>query len=576
MKPGPHALGATLTECASFEDAGRLALDAALAIAEEALASSAFAGRGRVLRAMVHLRPSDGYKRLLVIERPDVEPKQTGRDAPYLPSATAWRAVAQHRCPVSIDVALGSIRPEAAGAALLVEPSGGFDSHESRQRLLTRAATHVYVMPLRGPRRAIDGMITLEADCRAALGQDFIWPECGARLMLVADVAAPYLTGLPLSPTDAAAPDELLPVIGPSMSAVVEMLRVFAQQDETLLVGGPTGAGKSRLARWCHEQSARRAARFEMLDLSAVPEELQMGELFGWRKGAFTGAVRDNPGCLDRAEGGTVFIDEIDKLSLKSQAGLLHVLEERTYRVLGDGTGDRRADVRFIVGTNADLGAAVRSGRFREDLYYRINVLPVKIPPLDERRDEISSWARYMAQRRHREGGAAGEARLAPDAERLLLASAWPGNLRQLDNIIRRAYALALLGAGAPAGGGDLVLDASHLERALQYEDGRGVASLVDQLTAAARTFALEAERRSASGAPFDLDLADAFRGFVLGTVVMRAGKDEAFRVLGKESLIANRNHHKTLRRELERVSELCRALGHEPRLPFLPPDDKT
>ena len=116
-----------------------------------------------------------------------------------------------------------------------------------------------------------------------------------------------------------------------------------------------------------------------------------MAELFGWRKGAFSGAVKDNPGCVARAEGGTLFIDEIDKLSLKAQAGLLHVLEDRTYRALGEAGSDQKANVRFIVGTNANLPEAVRRGTFREDLYYRINVLPVRVPPLDERRDEIGA-----------------------------------------------------------------------------------------------------------------------------------------------------------------------------------------
>src|SRR5262249_5349857 len=148
-----------------------------------------------------------------------------------------------------------------------------------------------------------------------------------------------------------------LPVIGASMQGVIEMLRVFARQEETVLLSGPTGAGKSRLARWCHSRSPVSGQVFETIDLATVPEELQMAELFGWKNGAFTGEAKDTPGCIARAENGTLFIDEVDKLSLKAQAGLLRVLEDKRYRPLGEGAGDRTASVRFIVGTNADLHA---------------------------------------------------------------------------------------------------------------------------------------------------------------------------------------------------------------------------
>src|SRR5262249_55915466 len=141
-------------------------------------------------------------------------------------------------------------------------------------------------------------------------------------------------------------PDDLLPVIGAATAKIVEVLRVFAQQEETLCITGPTGAGKSRLARWCHARSKRHTRPFEILDLLGVSEELQAGELFGWRKGAFTGAIHDPPGAVARAQGGTLFIDEIDKLTFKTQASLLRLLEERAYRPLGERAGDRRADVR--------------------------------------------------------------------------------------------------------------------------------------------------------------------------------------------------------------------------------------
>ena len=202
--------------------------------------------------------------------------------------------------------------------------------------------THVLVVPLRGPGSAVEGMLSVEARCRAAMGLSFVWPECAPAIQMLADLAAPYVLGLPEQPSSPPAPDEHLPVMGRSMARTLELLNVFVQQDDPIVLGGPTGTGKSRLARWCHAHSLRREGPFEALDLSAVPEELQLAELFGWRRGAFTGAVRDNDGLMARARGGTLFIDEITNLSARSQAGLLHVLEGRTYRSLGDGGAEKK------------------------------------------------------------------------------------------------------------------------------------------------------------------------------------------------------------------------------------------
>jgi DNA-binding NtrC family response regulator len=570
------SLIAALARATTFEDAANAALGALLARAGDELARSPYAGVGRIVRGMAHLRPGDGYRRLVVVERAPEAPVPSGRppgsrggarrsDPPWLPSATAWRWVVEHRVPVAIDVNLGLVDVGASGtaSAVMSEHVPQFNAPESRTRLLERDATHVVVLPLRSPGGVIDGMLAIEADCRAALGEPFIFPACRADLEVLADVAAPYLVTLPLRPVEAAPPDEYLPVIGASMAPVVDMLRVFAEQDETILLLGPTGAGKSRLARWCHEQSGRRGKSFETLDLSTVPEELQMAELFGWKKGAFTGALKDTSGCIARAEDGTLFIDEIDKLSLKAQAGLLRVIEERRYRPLGEDSGDRVAAVRFVVGTNADLFAAVRAHRFREDLYYRINVLPVKVPPLAERRDEIPRWAAYMLERRHRAGNRAGGATLSADAEQALATHSWPGNLRQLDNIVRRAYAMALMRHGSAPGA--LVIESRDVQQALAYEGVAGARVLLELLQLVASAFVSEAERRRAAGASLDLDLADALRGFVLGTAVQKLGsKEDAFRLLGKEAVVQNRNHSKVLKREMERVDALCRALGDE------------
>ncbi|HEX8706085.1 MAG TPA: sigma 54-interacting transcriptional regulator [Myxococcaceae bacterium] len=559
-----------LSKSADFEGAAARTLGSLMRLTEEAIGASKYKGRGKVLRGMVHLRPSGGYLRLAILEQGATEVQSAGNTGPKggisLVSATAWRSVVQHGCPVFIDASLGTLRPYAPQSAEDIEEQlpGSFNSQESRQSFLSRQASHVCVIPLRTVGSGLGGMISLEADCPAAMGQDFIWRDCVERLQLVAEIASPYLTGLPARPVGQVEVDEFLPVVGATMASLLPILNVFAKQEESILISGATGAGKSRLARWCHARSNRSRGPFEVLDLIAVPEDLQMAELFGWKKGAFTGAVKDSLGSIGRAENGTLFIDEIDKLSLKAQAGLLRVLEERTYRVLGDGVGDRPADVRFVIGTNVDLREAVRAGRFREDLYYRINVLPLRVPSLDERRDELPLWANYMVNRRHREQFPNGQARLTPEAAEVLSGRKWPGNLRQLDNIIRRAYTLALVEHGSVP---ELTLQEGHVARALEYEGVTGsgaekAGSLVDAFRAAATAFIAEAKRR---GTPLDLALAEAMVGVVLGQAVQQMGREEAFRVLGRENLLKNRNHHKVLKRELEKVEALYKELGEGP-----------
>jgi transcriptional regulator with AAA-type ATPase domain len=567
MQEDLSSLVVALSKAGDFEDAAARTLSSLMRLTEEEIATSRYKNHGKVLRGMVHLRRSGGYLRLAILEQGATTVKSAGSamEAPNLVSATAWHSVVQHNCPVFIDAILGTLRPYTPQGTDRPEEllPGGFGSQESRQSFLSRQASHVCVIPLRAPGSGIGGMISLEADCPPAMGQDFVWRDCVDRLQMIAEIAAPYLTGLPFPPAPQTEVDEFMPVIGASMANLLPILGVFSQQEESILISGATGAGKSRLARWCHARSNRRKGPFEVLDLISVPEDLQMAELFGWKRGAFTGAVRDSVGSLGRAEGGTLFIDEIDKLSMKAQAGLLRVLEERTYRVLGDGTGDRPADVRFVIGTNVDLREAVRAGRFREDLYYRINVLPLRVPPLDERRDEIPKWAEYMANRRHREQFPSGQARLSPEAEQRLSNRSWPGNLRQLDNIIRRAYTLAMVEYGATP---ELVLKEGHIAQALEYEEAtaetaapRGAPlSLPEAMRAVATAFITEAKRR---GAPLDLGLTEALTGVVLGQAVQELGREEAFRLVGRENLLRNRNHHKVLKRELEKVESLYREL---------------
>jgi Sigma-54 interaction domain len=549
-----------LLDARDFEAAARVTLVTMLAAAEEQLARGALAGKGRMLRGIIHLRPNDSYQRLFGIEHPHGEPVEGIGTAT---SANVWRWVSAHRTAVSLNVKAGTLRAWLGSSAADPERlrrATGIPGMDTRDRMLQREATHVHIVPVQFPADgAVVGMISLEAHLRTPPELDVMSEESRATLDRLARIAAPYLRGLPTQTQPEPLVHPLAPVIGASTADMMRLLAVFSQQDETILLSGKTGVGKSRLARWCHAQSPRRGHPFETVRLLGVPEELQMAELMGWRRGAFTGAVRDTPGALERAEKGTLFIDEIDKLSLKAQAGLLQVLEERRYRPLGDNASERRADVRFIVSTNVDLHSAVRTGEFREDLYYRINVLPVRLPSLEERLDELPSWAEHMFLRRHAESGGDGTPRIADDAMALLQHTPWPGNLRQLDNIVRRAYAIMISDPGD--GVGPPTLSQRHVERALGYEIAHDAPGLLAMLWRAARAFVDEAQRRAPSGLALPLDLADAFRGLVLAAAIERAGLEEAFVLLDLASLLRSRNHHRVLRRELERVRALLRTV---------------
>ena len=559
-----------LREAPTLEKAARLTLSALLKVACAALAQSEFVKKGKIRRAMLHLRPGAGYRQLVVEEAEPRDP-QSGQREHNLFSATAFRWVTEHDQRVEIDVTLARVyvggRRESVEVAN--ELLGEFSSSESRARLLDRSATHLLALPVRARSGAPEGMVSIEAECMAATGLPFIWPACSSTLELLCGIAAPYLISLPSAAGRTMPTDEFLPVVGKAMGSLVEMLDVFAQQQEPILICGPTGSGKSRLARWCHEHSPLQGKPFEVLDLSAIPEDLQLAELFGWRRGAFTGAIRDNVGVIARARGGTLFIDENGNLSLRAQMGLLHVLEERTYRSLGDDGNEKQAEVRFIVGTNEDLKRAVASKRFREDLYYRINVLPIALPALRERPDEIPGWARYLVNRSHRRSEADGDVELTAGAEKVLAAQPWPGNLRQLDNIMRRAYALANIGLGDARR--PIVLREEHVRRALAYEAPDSSESAGDSLLEAASVVVRLAQALEAKGTKLDLDLLDGFKGLVLGAALEKldGDRDDVFKLFDRERLVVARNHHKVLRRELARAEQLHGAIAGGESFPF-------
>jgi len=226
------------------------------------------------------------------------------------------------------------------------------------------------------------------------------------------------------------------------MTRLFELLETVAATSSTVLITGETGTGKELAAKAIHHASPRHSHRFVAINCGAIPETLLEAELFGHVRGAFTGAVANRQGRIEQAHRGTLFLDEIGTMSPALQAKLLRVLQEREFERVGDSQSIK-VDVRVIAATNSDLKKLVGEGAFREDLYYRLNVIPIRMPALRERRPDIPLLAQHFLERLGAEAPARGRVTLTQDAQQCLMAFDWPGNVRQLENVIERAFALS-------------------------------------------------------------------------------------------------------------------------------------
>ena len=226
----------------------------------------------------------------------------------------------------------------------------------------------------------------------------------------------------------------------PQMTAIFKTITKIAEYKTTALITGESGVGKELIARALHSKSSRRGGPFVAVNCGAIPEPLLESELFGYRRGAFTDAVADRAGLFEQANGGTLLLDEVGELPLSLQVKLLRVLQEETIRRLGDNK-DLKIDVRILAATHRDLAAETKAGRFREDLYYRINVLPIHVPPLRERKEDIPILLDHFLARNNARFNTQIRG-FDAEARRLLLEYAWPGNVREMENTIERAMVL--------------------------------------------------------------------------------------------------------------------------------------
>jgi two-component system, NtrC family, response regulator AtoC len=228
---------------------------------------------------------------------------------------------------------------------------------------------------------------------------------------------------------------------GNRMNELLRTTRKIAEYKTTVLITGESGTGKELIARAIHDLSPRAQEPFVAVNCGAIPETLLESELFGHRKGAFTDAIRDKKGLFEEASGGTLFLDEIGELPLGPQVKLLRVLQEQVVRAVGSTTDDK-VDVRVVAATVRDLGEEVRQGRFREDLFYRLNVIQVQLPPLRDRREDIPFLIDHFVRRTNTKLGTQCQG-ASPEAMKLLLAYSWPGNVRELENTVERALVLS-------------------------------------------------------------------------------------------------------------------------------------
>lgn len=228
----------------------------------------------------------------------------------------------------------------------------------------------------------------------------------------------------------------------PPMLDLFKVLETVSNTTSTILLTGETGTGKELVARAIHHNSSRAQERFVPLNCGAIPETLLEAELFGHVKGAFTGAIANRPGRLKQADRGTLFLDEIGTMSTNLQSKLLRVLQEREFERVGDSQSTK-VDVRFIAATNSDLAEMIKLGRFREDLFYRLNVIPIHLPPLRDRREDVPLLVQSFINKLGQEQEPArANIRISQEAMRRIMAFDWPGNIRQLENTIERVLVL--------------------------------------------------------------------------------------------------------------------------------------
>ena len=382
-----------------------------------------------------------------------------------------------------------------------------------------------------------------EAGAYEYLPKPFDLDDLTRAVAAAAKNAAPSTSAAEEGPPGAGDDDRALPLIGrsPPMQEVYRIIARVVGTDLTVLVSGESGTGKELVARALHDLGPRRVAPFVAINMAAIPRELIEAELFGYERGAFTGAGQRSAGRFEQAAGGTLFLDEIGDMPLEAQTRLLRVLQQGEFTTVG-GARAIRADVRIVAATNRDLGAQVRAGAFREDLFYRLNVVPIALPPLRDRREDVPLLARHLLDKAAADG--LPRRQLAADAVAALAAYAWPGNVRELENLMRRLAVLAR----------DEVIEAAAVRAVLgephEAVEGEGFAAAVHLLV---ERIARERPGALDDGSLYDRVIAEVERPLIALVLARHSGNQlRAARALG-----LNRN---TLKKRLDDLGVRART----------------
>jgi|GEM_PF-4930373 len=456
----PSRLRSRLSRSRDLDDTGRKLLAALeVDLSRSFRASTVAVERSTdVTRSTLVLR--DGLSARAVIMHPEPShEEETGA----LISRSAWSWLQARLAPCLVDPALGTVRPltDTGGD---ISPGAAHTVSEATIRFLdAHQGTHLLVLPLLDDQSVLRGAVSIALRNLACVGTGFpVLPEWAERWTGGLSEATGLLLRHRPPEAESVDADALLPVIGDATRPLYTTLHRVARSRTTVLLQGEPGVGKSRLARWVHAMSSRSGGPFVAAHLHTYTPELLPGALFGWKKGAHSGALDDHPGLLGEASGGTLFLDEVDRMPLSTQDRLLELLESRVYRPLSGR--EQRANVRIIVGTNQDLEALAEAGTFRRDLLDRIADVAVVVPPLRDRPDEIAAWARFMARDAARDDGFSGTVSWGPGALDRLTAHSWPRNLRGLHRCVRRAWMLV---ADGPASTDVVTVTREAIESAL-------------------------------------------------------------------------------------------------------------
>jgi two-component system nitrogen regulation response regulator GlnG len=346
--------------------------------------------------------------------------------------------------------------------------------------------------------------------------------------------------------------EERLPLIGrsPAMQEIYRVIARLTQTDLTVMIMGESGTGKELVARALHDYGKRRQGTFVAVNMAAIPKELVESELFGHERGAFTGATGRGVGRFEQAEGGTLFLDEIGDMPLEAQTRLLRVLQQGEYTTVG-GRIPIRTDVRIVAATNRDLRQLIGQGLFREDLYYRLNVVPLRLPPLRERIEDIADLVRHFLRRAEEEG--LPHKTLDSEALEILRRHRWPGNVRELENLIRR---LAVLHSGDAISAAAIASELKEPARAAEAESApQSLSGAVEQYLG--RYFQAHGERLPPPGV-YDRIVQEVERPLIsICLAATRGNQIQAAHLLG-----LNRN---TLRKKIRELGlEVIRGLRAE------------